>query len=243
MNEKQGMAAGSGEIWADFWGGDHSIYVNARHAQVHYERLASDLVSLLSSRVQPSVLDWGCGDAFNAASVAGVCSELLLYDAVPAVQQRLARRFGTGRGIRVLGEGEWHALPSGSVDVIVLNSVAQYLSRADLENLLDAFRRVVHTRGEVIIADVIPPSAGMLPDILSLLGTGARNGFFLAACSGLARTFFSEYRRIRSQAGFSMYAQNEFIALFERHGFSAERVPVNVGFNQQRMTFRGRPRA
>jgi hypothetical protein len=82
----------------------------------------------------------------------------------------------------------------------------------------------------------------MLPDIAALLGSGLRHGFFLAACAGLARTFFSEYRKIRAQAGFSTYAEREMRTLLEEAGFTAERLPANVGFNPQRMTFRARPR-
>jgi len=233
----------SGDAWAEFWSGAHSIYVNARHAQVHYERIAGDLVRLLASRARPRVLDWGCGDALCAPAVAAACGELLLYDGVGAAQQRLRQRFGGVAGIRVLDDAEWAALPAHSVDVVVLNSVAQYLSRAELGRLLDDFHRIVHADGEVIVADIIPPSAGMLPDIFSLLSSGARHGFFLAACAGLFRTFFSEYRRIREREGFSTYEETEFLELLSRRGFAATRLTANVGFNQQRMTFRARPRA
>ena len=189
------------------------------------------------------MLDWGCGDALCAPAVAAACGELLLYDGVGAAQQRLRQRFGGVAGIRVLDDAEWAALPAHSVDVVVLNSVAQYLSRAELGRLLDDFHRIVHADGEVIVADIIPPSAGMLPDIFSLLSSGARHGFFLAACAGLFRTFFSEYRKIREREGFSTYEETEFLELLSRRGFAATRLAANVGFNQQRMTFRARPRA
>jgi SAM-dependent methyltransferase len=236
-------AATSGQAWADFWSGDHSIYVNARHVQVHYDRIARDLTALLATRDRPRVLDWGCGDALGAPRIAEVCSELLLYDAVDAVQQRLHRRFAGASGITVLDTAGWQALPAQSVEVIVLNSVAQYVSRAELARIVADFRRVVRADGEVIVADVIPPHTGIVPDIAALLGSGLRHGFFLAACVGLARTFFSEYRRIRSHAGFSTYAEGEMAELLHDAGFAVERLPANVGFNQQRMTFRARPRS
>jgi SAM-dependent methyltransferase len=238
MNEVRKAGVVSGAIWADFWGGDHSIYVNARHAAVHYDRIANDLTALLEGRTRPRVLDWGCGDAYGAPAFAKACGELLLYDAVGAVQARLFSRFSAVPGIRVLDDQVWRELPAASLDVIVLNSVAQYLSRAELEIVLADFRRVLHHSGEVLLADIIPPDAGMLPDIMSLLATGARHGFFLAACGGLARTWFSRYRQIRNQAGFSTYRQDELIALAGSQGFTAERLSENVGFNQQRMTFR-----
>lgn len=227
--------------WRTFWGGTHSIYVNARHARVHYERIAADTIAFLSARRQPRVLDWGCGDALNAATIAQHCGELFLYDAVPAVQERLRHRFAEVARIHVLSEDDWRALPAGSMDVILFNSVAQYLKREELAALLQEFRRVLHPEGEALLADIIPPEAGMVPDVLSLLRTGWRHGFLLAALAGLMRTFFSEYRRVRRLAGFSTYAPADFLALLEAHGFRAERLPVNIGFSDQRMAFLARP--
>lgn len=241
MTDKVQGGVTSGEVWADFWSGDHPIYVNARHVAVHYDRIATDLAGLLKDRTRPTVVDWGCGDAYGAASLAKACGELLLYDAVGAVQKRIASRFAREAGIRVLDDEAWRLLPAGSVDVIVMNSVAQYLSQAELGNVLDGFRTRLRQDGVVYLADIIPPDAGMIPDIVSLLATGARHGFFLAACVGLGRTWFSRYRQIRNQAGFSTYDERGIEALVAAHGFRATRLPANVGFNQQRMTFRLSP--
>lgn len=229
--------------WREFWGGEHSIYVNARHRAVHYEQVGADLVALVALRHSPRVLDWGCGDALAAPALATVCSELLLYDAVPAVQQRLKERFGGAPGPQVLDTAAWDALPPASLDVIIMNSVAQYLSRAELEGVLEQFRRRLRPDGEIILADIIPPHIGMAADIAALLAPAAKHGYFGAACVGLVRTFFSEYRQLRRTAGFSCYEEPDFIALLEGHGLTAERLPRNVGFNQKRMAFRARPRS
>ena len=240
MEQKDNITT-SGNLWADFWSGEHPIYANARHAAVHYQRIAADVTALLKDRTRPTVLDWGCGDAFGAPAIAQACGELLLYDAVGPVQKRIAARFAGVAGIRVLDDEAWRSLPAGSVDVIVMNSVAQYMSQDDLGAVLDGFRRRLRQEGVVYLADIIPPDAGMLPDVLSLLATGARHGFFFAACLGLARTWFSSYRQIRDQAGFSTYDERGIGELAARHGFRAERLRANVGFNQQRMTFGLRP--
>lgn len=239
--------ANSSEAWAGFWSGTHSIYVNARHMQVHYERIARDLGNLIRQRQQrygsPLVLDWGCGDALNAPALVGVCRELWLYDAVGAVQKRIGARFAGTQGIRVLTDADWQNLAPASLDMIIVVSVVQYLSRGDLEFLMDRLRTLLKPDGEIIFADIIPPHVSMVADIASLLGSGLSNGFFFAACIGLVQTFFSEYRRIRATAGFSCYEGDEFLSLMRAHGFDVERLAHNVGFNQQRMTFRGRPRA
>jgi SAM-dependent methyltransferase len=241
MGDKLQGGVTSGDIWADFWSADHPIYVNARHAAVHYDRIAADLAGLLKDKSKPTVVDWGCGDAYGAPVLAKACGGLLLFDAVGAVQRRIAARFAGAAGIRVLDDQAWRLLHDGSVDVIIMNSVAQYLSQGEFEAVLDDFRVRLRKDGVIYLADIIPPDAGMLPDVVSLLATGARHGFFLAACSGLARTWFSRYRQIRNQAGFSTYSEKAIDALARKHGLSALRLPANVGFNQQRMTFRLRP--
>ena len=40
--------------WLDFWNGSHRIYVNARHAQVHYAKIAADFIALIPRLTQSS---------------------------------------------------------------------------------------------------------------------------------------------------------------------------------------------
>ena len=53
--------------------------------------------------------------------------------------------------IKVLGPGEWRQLPAASLDVVIMNSVAQYISRVELETLLDDFLRLLKPDGEMIL--------------------------------------------------------------------------------------------
>ena len=74
--------------WREFWNGTHSIYVNERHRALHYDRIAKDIASLVTSP-DASVLDYGCGEAESADIVARRCGMLYLYDSAPNVQARL----------------------------------------------------------------------------------------------------------------------------------------------------------
>ena len=55
--------------WVAYYDSDHSIYVNARHRDVHYARLADALAGYVPSRAA-AVLDYGCGEALHADRVA-----------------------------------------------------------------------------------------------------------------------------------------------------------------------------
>ena len=85
--------------WIAFWDSEHSIYVNARHRDVHYRRIAQDIRAHLPAGA--AVLDYGCGEALHADIVAETARRLILCEAAPMVRAALARRFGGNPKIEV----------------------------------------------------------------------------------------------------------------------------------------------
>ena len=85
--------------WRSFWDGEHSIYVNARHKDVHYREIADQIAAFVPS---PSarVLDYGSGDAIHADRVAAVAAEVTLCDAAPSVRAAMAARFASNPRIK-----------------------------------------------------------------------------------------------------------------------------------------------
>ena len=152
--------------WIAFWDSEHSIYVNARHRDVHYRRIAQDIRAHLPAGA--AVLDYGCGEALHADIVAETAGRLILCEAAPMVRAALGRRFGNNPKIEVRAPEEIAALPSGSIDVVVLHSVAQYLSPKELDELLVLFRRLLGADGVFILGDVIPPHVSALGDAAAL---------------------------------------------------------------------------
>ena len=71
-------------------------------------------------------------------------------DAVGAVQKRIGARFAGTQGIRVLTDADWQNLAPASLDMIIVVSVVQYLSRGDLEFLMDRLRTLLKPDGEII---------------------------------------------------------------------------------------------
>jgi SAM-dependent methyltransferase len=227
--------------WASFWDQPHSIYVNARHFDVHYRDIAQGIIAELP-KPNARVLDHGCGEAIHADMIATRVAELTLCELAPTVRTKLAARFSGSPRIRVLSPAEVGRLPDGSFDLIVANSLVQYIAAADLDPLLATWRRLLAPAGVLIVADVIPPHDGVLTDTAALLRYAAKNGFLLAAIVGIFRTMFSGYRRLRARLGIACYGEAEFIGKLGAAGFAAERLPFNLEHNPARMTFRAIPR-
>jgi SAM-dependent methyltransferase len=224
--------------WVSFWDSDHPIYVNARHLDVHYRKIAEDIARLVPS-LDSRVLDHGSGEALHADRIAAVCGGLFLCEAAPKVRRRLAERFGDEAKIRAIGPEEVARLPDECLDLVVANSLVQYLKLDELKSLIATWHRKLKPGGALVIADVIPPGQGAVADVLALLRFAAANGFLMAAVGGLARTAFSPYRRLRAELGLAHYPEAEMLRLLREAGFSAERLRPNLGHNQNRMAFRG----
>ena len=162
--------------WRDFWNRENSIYVNDRHRALHDERVARDIAALIEGEGW-NVLDYGCGEASASALVAAKCGALYLYDTAPNVRQRLRTRFGSFAKIKVLELGGLVEIEDGSLDLVVMNSVAQYLSRVELAALLNAVRPKLKPRGAFVVADVIPAGAKATDDVIALLRFAREGGF------------------------------------------------------------------
>src|SRR6266849_798572 len=168
--------------WIAFWDSEHSIYVNARHRDVHYRTIARDIRAHVPAGAR--VLDYGCGEALHADLIAASARELILCEAAPMVRAALARRFSAHPRIAARSPEEVAALPAGSFDVIVMHSVAQYLTPQELDALLAVFRRLLRIDGLLILGDVIAPHVAAATDAMALLRFAAANGFLGAAFVG-----------------------------------------------------------
>ena len=227
--------------WISFYDFKHSvIYVNERHRDVHYRTIATDIAKLVPSR-DARVMDYGCGEATSAAILAEACAHLTMVEAAPNVRAALAARNAANPKISVMTPDQAAAEPAGSYDMIVLHSVAQYLSGSELDALLATFRRLLKPDGLFVLGDIIKPQLAAPMAALALLRFGAENGFFWAAVGGLMRIFVSDYFKIKSKVGLSHYEDADMQRRLRAAGYDARRAPRNIGHNQQRMTFLARP--
>jgi SAM-dependent methyltransferase len=227
--------------WLKFWDSSHSIYVNARHRDVHYSLIARQIAALVPSP-QARVLDYGCGEALHADRVAAAAGELLLCEGAPRVRAGIAARFADNAKIRAVAPEDVERLADHSLDLIVLHSVAQYLTPEELAKLFALFHRLMNADGVLVVSDIIPPDVAASTDALALLRFGAENGFFVTAVTGLVRTVLSDYWRLRTRYGLTRYGEAAMTGKLAAAGFAAQRAAHNIGHNQARMAFTARPR-
>jgi ubiquinone/menaquinone biosynthesis C-methylase UbiE len=226
--------------WIDYYDSTHTIYASKLHRDLHFQLVARDIITYIE---QPDwvVLDYACGEALAAAEIAEACGTLILAEPAPGVRGRLIARFAPNMKIRVRTLKDLKKMAESSVDLAVVNSVAQYMTPAELDEALTDIHRLLKPSGRLVLGDILRPSVGMPRDVLALLFFARKNGFLKDALTGLISTALSDYRELRTRLGLQRYSQTQMIAKLAAAGYTAIRARANIGHNRWRMTFVAQP--
>lgn len=149
------------------------------------------------------VLDFGCGFGFVTSLLAPLVGEIWWWD--PSNKMRAA----TERTTAGLANARFCDLsatlavePQGSrcqgtpFDLILVNSVVQYMSSVEISEWLGQWRSMLTPKGRLVLSDLIPPGHSSLSDFLCLIRLGHRHGSVLTATND-ALGGFSNYWRTR----------------------------------------------
>ncbi|MGY3530110.1 class I SAM-dependent methyltransferase [Bradyrhizobium sp. USDA 4452] len=222
--------------WIDYYDSTHTIYASRLHRDLHFQVIANDIIGYITSP-GAVVLDYACGEALSAAKVANACAQLYLAEPAPGVRGRLVARFASDTRIRIRSLDELKNMAADSIDLVVMNSVAQYMTPQELDAAFDVIHRLLKPSGRFVLGDILRPEVGMARDVIALLRFAATHGFLRDALIGLASTALSDYRQLRTRIGLQRYREDEMIAKLAAAGFDATRAPRNIGHNPWRMTF------
>jgi ubiquinone/menaquinone biosynthesis C-methylase UbiE len=228
------------ESWLSYWDTPNKSYVSERHKKAHYDVVFDGIRRHLPTSTDGIVLDWGCGDALAAERIAELCGGVLLYDAAASTRERLDKRFRRHTRICILNDTALEGLPGGSIDLIVVNSVIQYLSAEQFDYTLALFCRLLSPSGAVLLGDIISPETGNSQTATTFLRFAWRKGFLLSAIAGLVQTFASPYRMLQRRIGLAAYTPFQMLQILERHGFVAEQLPCNIAVSPHRSAYLAR---
>src|SRR6186997_2282837 len=118
--------------WIDYYDSTHTIYASKLHRDLHFQIIARDIIGYIPSP-DAVVLDYACGEALSAARVAEACGKLFLAEPAPGVRGRLIARFAPNTKIRVRSLDDLRNMDEKTIDLVVMNSVAQYMTSAELD--------------------------------------------------------------------------------------------------------------
>src|SRR4030095_5119553 len=146
--------------WIDYYDSTHTIYVSKLHRERHFAVIARDIVGYISSP-DAVVLDYACGEALSAGRVADACARLYLAEPAPGVRGRLVARFAPNTKIRVRSLDDIRKMEEKSLDLVVMNSVAQYMTSEELDSAFAVIRRLLKPGGRLVVGAILRPGGGM----------------------------------------------------------------------------------
>ena len=228
--------------WVEFWNTDTNFYAPKRYTRLYFRTIAR-AVGVLVPLKDKMLLNFGCGEAGETQEFTDQGARVLLFDPAREMERRNRVRYAGMQDVSVLSAADIEQLPEKSLDVIVVNSVVQYMRKEEFAALAGFLRRRLKDDGVLIIGDVVPPNVGMVRDTASYLYATLKQGVLLSWLSGFVRIALSSYRDARRRLGFTTWEEHEMLTALREAGYSARRERTNLTLSQTRMTFTAVPRA
>ncbi len=159
---------------------------------------AERITAALALSGHERVLDFGCGVGYVAQYLAPRVAEVHIWDVSPEVLERAAARLAHIPQVRVV-RLERETPHSVTYDVIVVNSVIQYLSFDELAIWLRRWAAMLAPHGRIALTDIPTTSPSVARETLEVMVFSARRNVLLDT---LARAFtdlgsYVHARRVR----------------------------------------------
>jgi cyclopropane fatty-acyl-phospholipid synthase-like methyltransferase len=195
------------------------------------------------------VLDFGCGFGFVAALLTPLVAEVWWWDPSPnmrSVAERNTADFPNARFCDLSAmpltapEGsDWRGSP---FDVILINSVAQYMAPEELCAWLRKLGSMLAPEGKLVLSDLIPPHHSGLSDLAHLLRFGLRHGSPLRAANG-ALGGVANYWRTSRALPLTRIGREDLARWATAASLDVTFLPANLTHFRQRWTAVLRPRS
>lgn len=225
--------------WITFWN-KPDIYndLNSNFKQKSSKRFFKQLIKILGIEKSQRILDFGCGEAITAPSIVEKGHQLYLYDRSTFYSQRAKELFQENKQIQVLSDDQYNSLSNDSIDVIVVSSVIQYLTPAEVEETLKKWHPLLPAGGRVILADVVPPKSNAIIDAIRLFFTSVKIGILPGFFQLMLSHFKSaEYNDLRNELDLYKYTPEDIKHLGSSSGYEVEKHFENLGLINSRKTF------
>ena len=160
-------ASYSGDGWANYWEGLDGT-------QSFFREQAKEYVANLECAVELNrnvrVLDFGCGFGFVAKMLAPKVGKVFLWDTSVNMRRRARLNLADHHNIGFVDLSEPQAIARElNFDLIIVNSVVQYMSLEQFAACLVMWRTMLAAGGRIVVSDLIPHDYNSVADVVDLL--------------------------------------------------------------------------
>jgi cyclopropane fatty-acyl-phospholipid synthase-like methyltransferase len=194
------------------------------------------------------LLDLGCGPGLVAGLVAPLVDELWWWDPSPNMRELAARATNDRPNAHLCdlggaGAGSMDArIPGAPFDMIIVNSVVQYMTPSELDGWLHRWPDILTEGGRIVLSDLIDPDQRPTADISDLIRFAVRQRSPIRAFReslGDVRAYRSTSRKVP----LTRVGPDELARRASEGGLEMDVLPRNLTHLGHRWTAILRPRA
>jgi cyclopropane fatty-acyl-phospholipid synthase-like methyltransferase len=221
-------------------GGWQPYWEELSESQQPFREQADEYVRNLESSLPLApgmrVLDFGCGFGFVAEQLAPKVGELFIWDSSANMRRRA--RINTARrpNVKLLDlSSEKDLFGRKGCDLILVNSVVQYMTPDEFSRWLVWWRGALAPEGRIVVSDLIPPDHRSISDLIDLLVFSARRGR-LARLLWQAFSELNRYLKMRRARPLTRIGCDELSRRGAAAGLAVNFLPRNLTHFRRRIT-------
>ena len=204
-----------------------------RHEAMDYTRRLQAAIELTP---ELTVLDFGCGLGYAAEILAPKVGSLEVWDAAAKMRERSLDRLRSRTNVRLAQfDGSIDAQADACFDLILVNSVVQYMSGYELGLSFVCWHKLLKPHGRLVISDIPPPHSSVSTELVEVLRFAVKNQC-LATVVRQAPKFLGDYLAARKNIPFLKLHSHHLGALAFLANLRLSILPSNLTYRSQRLT-------
>jgi SAM-dependent methyltransferase len=163
--------------------------------------------------------------------------EVWLWDAAPRMLEHARRRVRRLSNVVTVDSVDKLVTDgSGRFDLVLVNSVVQYMEPSDLADWMRRWRDLVHDHGRIVISNIAQPGGRLIVDLAALLSFCRRGGLPVTRVTAPILRSWLAYFRARTARPLLTLTRGELAALARQAGLVVDFCPGNLTHRRDRLT-------
>ncbi len=226
------MTAEAAQNWSEYWEDVDHRHLFAVEARDHVDRLRA----AIPIRPTDRILDFGCGFGHAVELLAPTVAVVAYWDAATAMRRATAERTAAHANVTLADLARPSALGTHArFDLVLANSVVQYLGRDELRRWMTRWRTLLAAGGRIVLSDIPPPRTSSLRELLGLIRFARRHHILIRAVrDGMHEAH--RYTRFRGENCLTRWLPGDVVELAASVGLEAVVLPENLTHRGRRFT-------
>jgi len=226
-------ASPPGDGWTAYWEGLGGTDAFFREQAKDY---VANLECAIALNPTTHVLDFGCGFGFVAKMLAPKVGKVFLWDTSVNMRRRARLNLADHHNIGFVDLSEPQTIARElNFDLIIVNSVVQYMSLEQFAACLVMWRTMLAAGGRIVVSDLIPPDYNSVSDFVDLLKFSIRRNVVGSALLQAIRDL-GRYWMMRRSCPLARTSVEDLSDISKTAELSLSCLPSNLTLFRRRLT-------